>query len=171
MHYHDSTSTNVREDVVRAVTRYAQHHEIRQVREVAPGTYALRYRHDTDGHADERIFLAAIAAHPAIARVDPTTPAEDEVLGVDALVTVRGETTPVPIDVTARGRASRGYVANVLATLRRGVVPVVMEEVPTDLAPDTAFAAFTFWRHRSEVYFSAQHTGLTCDIPTGVCNR
>ena len=148
-------STTVRDEVMHAVTVYAQRHEVRRVREVAPGVYAVRHRHDTDGHRDESIFLAAIAAHPAVARVERTTAAEDEVLGVDALVTVRGARTPVPVDVTTRGRGCRGYVANLLATLRRGVVPVVIEHVPTDLAPDAAFAAFTFWWQTSEAYFRA----------------
>ncbi len=152
MHIYDSTSTMVREEIVHAVTRYAQRHEIRRVREVAPGAYTLRHRHDTDGHLDERVFLAAIAAHPHVARVDHTTHAEDEALGVDALVTVRGEATPVPIDVTTRGRGCRGYVANLLDTLQRGVVPVVMDVVESDLTPEDAFAAFTFWRRASEQY-------------------
>src|SRR5579884_4389908 len=156
MQYHDNTSTTVREQVVHAVTLYAQRHEVRRLREVAPGAYTLRYRHDRDGHRDERVFLAAIAAHPAIACVERTTHAEDEVLGVDALITVRGQETPVPIDVTTRGRGCRGYVANLLDTLRRGVVPVVIERVPTDLAPDDAFAAFAFWWHKSEVYFAVR---------------
>jgi hypothetical protein len=69
MEYHDSMSTTVREEVVHAVTVYAQRHEVRRVREVAPGAYAVRHRHDTDGHRDESIFLAAIAAHPAVARL------------------------------------------------------------------------------------------------------
>jgi len=77
-------------------------------------------------------------------------------LGLDALVTVRGEAVPVPIDVTTRGRTNRAYIANLLDTLRRGVVPVVIERMPTDLAPDAAFAAFEFWWRRSEEYFSAR---------------
>jgi len=156
MYEQDSTSTLVREGVVHAITLYAQYHEVHRVREIAAGAYSLRYRHDRDGHLDEQVFLAAIAAHPAIARVERTTHAEDEVLGVDALVTVRGASSPVPIDVTTRGRTSRGYVANLLDTLRRGVVPVVIERVPTDLAPDVAFAAFEFWRRGSEEYFRAR---------------
>jgi hypothetical protein len=156
MQYHDSTSTAVREEVVHAVTVYAHQHAVRCVREVAPGAYALRHRHDTDGHRDERVFLAAIAAHPAVARVERTTHAEDEMLGVDALVTVRGWAMPVPIDVTTRGRGCHGYIANLLATLGRGVVPVVLERVPPDLAPAAAFAAFAFWWQRSEAYFRAQ---------------
>jgi len=155
MHLNDSTSTVVREEIVHAVTHYAQRHEVRRVREVAPGAYTLRHRHDTDGHLDERVFLAAIAAHPHVAGVDHTTYAEDEALGVDALVTVRGEATPVPIDVTTRGRGCRGYVANLLDTLRRGVVPVVMDVVESDLTPEDAFAAFTFWRRNAEQYFHA----------------
>ncbi len=156
MQHHDSTSTTVREGVVHAIAQYAQHHEVHCVREVAAGAYSLRYRHDRDGHLDEQVFLAAIAAHPAVARVERTTHAEDEVLGVDALVTVRGASSPVPIDVTTRGRTSRGYVANLLDTLRRGVVPVVIERVPTDLAPDDAFAAFVFWWQKSEEFFAAR---------------
>ncbi len=62
--------------------------------------------------------------------------------------------TAIPIDVTTRGRDCRGYVANLLDTLRRGVVPVVIEHVPSDLAPDAAFAAFAFWWQKSEVYFA-----------------
>ncbi len=155
MYEQDSTSTTVREGVVHAIALYAQHHEVHRVREVAAGAYSLRYRHDRDGHLDEQVFLAAIAAHPAVACVERTTHAEDEALGVDALVTVRGTSSPVPIDVTTRGRASRGYVANLLDTLRRGVVPVVIERVPTDLAPDDAYTAFTFWWHKSEEYFAA----------------
>ncbi len=155
MYEQDSTSTLVREGVVHAIALHAQHHEVRRVREVAAGVYSLRYRHDRDGHLDEQVFLAAIAMHPAITRVERTTHAEDEVLGVDALVTVRGAASPVPIDVTTRGRTSPGYVANLLDTLRRGVVPVVIERVPTDLAPDAAFAAFAFWWHKSEEYFAA----------------
>jgi len=140
---------------VRAIALYAQHHEVRNVREVAAGAYSLRYRHDRDGHLDEQVFLAAIAAHPAVARVERTTHAEDEALGVDALVTVRGQETPIPIDVTTRGRTNPGYVANLLDTLRRGVVPVVIERVPTDLAPDDAYVAFAFWWRTSEEYFAA----------------
>jgi len=164
MQHHDNTSTLVREGVVQAITLYAHHHEVRNVREVAAGAYSLRYRHDRDGHLDEQVFLAAIAAHPAIARVECTTHAEDEALGVDALVTVRGQETPVPIDVTTRGRTSRGYVANLLDTLRRGVVPVVIERVPTDLSPDAAFAAFAFWWRTSEEYFAVS----TRLAPSGV---
>ena len=156
MQQYNSTSATVREEVINAVALYAHKHEMRQLREVAPGAYTPRYRHDTDGHLDEQVFLAAIAAHPRIARVDQVTHAEDEVLGVDALVTVRGESVPVPIDVTTRGRTNRGYTANLLDTLRRGVVPVVIERVPTDLAPDAAFAAFEFWRRGSEEYFRAR---------------
>lgn len=156
MQYHDSTSVTVRQEVVSAVALYAQRHEVQCIREIAPGAYTLRHRHDRDGHADERVFLAAIAAHPAVARVEPTTHAEDEVLGVDALVTVCGVAVPVPIDVTTRGRGCRGYIANLLDTLRRGVVPVVIERVPTDLAPDDAFAAFAYWWQRSEEYFHAR---------------
>jgi len=156
MYGQDSTSTTVREGVVRAIALYARRHEVHGVREVAAGSYSLCHRHDTDGHLDEQVFLAALAAHPAVARVESTTHAEDEALGVDALVTVRGHEVPVPIDVTTRGRASRGYVANLLDTLRRGVVPVVIERVPTDLAPDDAFAAFVFWWHKSEEYFAAR---------------
>ncbi len=156
MQQYNSTSATVREEVINAVALYAHKHEMRQLREVAPGAYTLRYRHDTDGHLDEQVFLAAIAAHPRITRVDQVTHAEDEVLGVDALVTVRGENVPVPIDVTTRGRTNRGYTANLLDTLRRGVVPVVIERVPTDLAPDAAFAAFEFWRRGSEKYFRAR---------------
>jgi len=163
MYEQDSTSTTVREGVVHAITQYAQHHEVRRVRDVAAGAYSLRYRHDRDGHLDEQVFLAAIAAHPAVARVERTTHAEDEALGVDALVTVRGASSPVPIDVTTRGRTSCGYVTNLLDTLRRGVVPVVIERVPTDLAPDDAFAAFTFWWQKSEEYFAAS----ACLAPSG----
>jgi len=155
MYGQDSTSTTVREGVVHAIALYARRHEVHGVREVAAGAYSLRYRHDRDGHQDENIFLAAIAAHPAIARVERTTHAEDEALGVDALVTVRGASSPVPIDVTTRGRTSPGYVANLLDTLRRGVVPVVIERMPTDLSPDAAFAAFVFWWRASEEYFAA----------------
>ncbi len=155
MQHYDSTSATVREEVISAVTVYAHKHEVRQLREVVPGAYTLRHRHDTDGHRDEQVFLAAIAAHPRIAHVDPATHAEDEVLGLDALVTVRGEAVPVPIDVTMRGRTNRAYIANLLDTLRRGVVPVVIERVPTDLAPDAAFAAFEFWWRASEEYFRA----------------
>jgi len=154
MYGQDSTSTTVREGVVHAIALYAQHHEIHHVREVAAGAYSLRYPHDRDGHLDEQVFLAAIAAHPAIARVERTTHAEDEALGVDALVTVRGASSSVPVDVTTRGRTSPGYVANLLDTLRRGVVPVVIERVPTDLAPDDAYAAFAFWWRASEEYFA-----------------
>ncbi len=164
MYEQDSTSTTVREGIVHAIALYAQHHEIHHVREVAAGAYSLRYRHDRDGHLDEQVFLAAIAAHPAIALVERTTHAEDEALGVDALVTVRGASSPVPIDVTTRGRTSRGYVANLLDTLRRGVVPVVIERVPTDLTPDDAFAAFAFWWRKSEEYFAAS----TRLAPSGV---
>lgn len=170
MQFNDSTSTAVREEVVHAVTLYAQRHEVRRMREVAPGDYAVRYRHDTDGHSDEHIFLTAIAAHPAVARVERTTHAEDEILGVDALVTVRGQKTPVPIDVTTRGRGCRGYAATLLDTLGRGVVPVVIEHVPSDLAPDTAFAAFAFWWHKSEVYFATRAllvAGCGVDVLTG----
>ncbi len=156
MYGQNSTSTTVREGVVHAIAQYARRHEVHRVREVAAGAYSLRYRHDRDGHLDEQVFLAAIAAHPAIARVERTTHAEDEVLGVDALVTVRGAASAVPIDVTTRGRTSRGYVANLLDTLRRGVVPVVIERVPTDLSPDDAFAAFAFWWRMSEEYFAAR---------------
>lgn len=156
MQYHDSTSTVVREEVVHALAHYALRHEVRRLREVAPGTYALRYRHDRNGHADEQVFLVAIAAHPAIAHVERMTHAEDEMLGVDALITVRGQETPVPVDVTTRGRGCRGYVANLLDTLRRGVVPVVIESVPIDLAPDAAYAAFTDWRAKAEAYFTAK---------------
>jgi len=155
MYEQDSTSTTVREGVVHAIAQYAQHHAVHRVREVAAGAYSLRYRHDRDGHRDEQVFLATIAAHPAIARVERTTHAEDEALGVDALVTVRGASVPVPIDVTTRGRTSPGYVANLLDTLRRGVVPVVIERVPTDLAPDDAYVAFAFWWRTSEEYFAA----------------
>jgi len=165
MYEQDSTSTMVREGVVHAIALYAQHHEVRRVREVAAGAYSLRYRHDRDGHLDEQVFLAAIAAHPAIARVERTTHAEDEVLGVDALVTMRGADSPVPIDVTTRGRTSRGYVANLLDTLRRGVVPVVIERVPTDLTPDVAYAAFAFWWHKSEEYFAARTCLAPSDAP------
>ncbi len=163
MYGQDSTSTTVREGVVHAIAQYAQHHEVCRVREVAAGAYSLRYRHDRDGHLDEQVFLAAIAMHPAIARVERTTHAEDEVLGVDALVTVRGASSPVPIDVTTRGRTSAGYVANLLDTLRRGVVPVVIERVPTNLSPDDAFAAFAFWWRTSEEYFAAS----ACLAPSG----
>lgn len=165
MQYHDSTSSAVREEVVYAVTRYAHYHEVRRLREVVPGAYTLRYRHDRDGHADERVFLAAIAAHPAVAHVERTTHAEDEVLGVDALITVCGEETPVPIDVTTRGRGCRGYVANLLDTLRRGVVPVVIECLPTDLAPDAAYAAFADWRGKAEAYFTATACLVSADAP------
>lgn len=165
MQYHDSTSTAVREEVVHAIARYAHRHEVRRLREVAPGTYTLRYRHDRDGHADERVFLTAIAAHPAIAHVERTTHAEDEALGVDALITVRGQETPVPIDVTTRGRGCHGYVANLLDTLRRGVVPVVIERVPTDLAPDAAYAAFADWRDKAEAYFTATACLASSDAP------
>jgi hypothetical protein len=161
MEYHDSTSTEVREHVVHAVALYAQAHAVRRLREPVPGRYAVRYRHDTDGHADERVFLAAIAAHPAIAHVRCTTPAEDEVLGVDALVIVHGEQLAVPIDVTTRGRGVPGGVANLLATLQRGVVPVVMEFVPTNIDPAVAYATFAFWRGKAEAFFLAR----TCQKP------
>jgi len=168
MHEQDSTSTTVREGVIHAIALYAQHHEVHHVREVAAGAYSLCYPHDRDGHLDEQVFLAAIAAHPAITRVERTTHAEDEVLGVDALVTVRGASSPVPIDVTTRGRTSRGYVANLLDTLGRGVVPVVIERVPTDLSPDDAFAAFAFWWRKSEEFFTARaclaFPGAPCDV-------
>ncbi len=170
MQHYDSTFAMVREEVVNAVALYARRHEIHRLREVAPGPYTPRHRHDTDGHLDEQVFLAAIAAHPRIAHVDPATHAEDEALGLDALVTVRGEAVPVPIDVTTRGRANRAYIANLLDTLRRGVVPVVIERVPTDLAPDAAFAAFEFWWRRSEEYFSARgalHISGEFDHATG----
>ena len=150
-----------------AIALYAQHHEVRNVREVAAGAYSLRYHHNRDGHLDEQVFLAAIAAHPAIARVERTTHAEDEALGVDALLTVRGASSPVPIDVTTRGRTSPGYVANLLDTLRCGVVPVVIERVPTDLAPDAAFAAFAFWWQKSEEYFAAR----TRRAPSGAAHH
>jgi len=156
MQQYNSTSTMIREEIVHSVALYTQRHEAHRLREVTPGAYTPRYRHDTDGHLDEQVFLAAIAAHPRIARVDHVTHAEDEALGVDALVTVRGENVPVPIDVTTRGRTNRGYTANLLDTLRRGVVPVVIERVPTDLAPDVAFAAFEYWWRGSEEYFRAR---------------
>lgn len=150
MQYQDSTSTEVREHVVRAVTLYAHSHAVHRLREPLPGAYTLRHRHDTDGHADERVFLAAMAAHPNITHVEYTTCAEDELLGVDALVTVCGERLPVPIDFTTKGRGVPGGVSNLHDTLKRGVVPVVMESVPTDLAPLTAFATFAFWRHKAD---------------------
>lgn len=173
MQYHDSTSVTVREEVVHAVTLYAQRHEVRHVREVAPGAYTVRHRHDTDGHLDERVFLAAIATHPRIARVDHMTDAEDEALGVDALVTARGEVEAVPIDFTTRGRGAPGGVANLRDTLRRGVVPVVLEDVPTDLAPDTAFTLFTYWRRKAEAYFAAHAclAPIPSDAPRYLCGR
>ena len=61
-------------------------------------------------------------------------------------MTVRGESLPVPIDVTTRGRGAPGGVANLLATLKRGVIPVVMEYVPTNLDAAEAYATFTYWR-------------------------
>ncbi len=155
MQHHHSTSAEVRPEVIDAVALYAHRRATHRFREPAPGTYGVRFRHDTDGHGDERVFLAAMAAHPGIAHVQPTTHAEDELLGVDALITVRGEQVPVPIDVTTRGRGVPGGVANLLATLQRGVIPVVLEEVPTDLSPDAAYAAFTFWRGKSEEFFQA----------------
>lgn len=156
MQYHPTTPTLIREPVVRAVALYAQERAAHSLREVVPGIYSLRYRHDTAGHADERIFLRAIAAHPTVARVDCTTAAEDELLGVDALLTLREGTSPIPIDVTGRGRSCRDYRTNLLTTLRRGVVPVVLEEIPSDLTPEAAFTAFHFWWQRSEVYFQAR---------------
>lgn len=155
MQYQDRISTEVREHVVRAVVLYAHNHAVHRLRETAPGTYTLRHRHDTDGHADEQVFLVAMVAHPNIAHVEQTTCAEDELLGVDALVTVRGENTPIPIDFTTKGRGVPGGVANLHDTLKRGVVPVVMEIVPDDLTPTAAFTAFTFWRARAEEYFRA----------------
>jgi hypothetical protein len=155
MEYHDSTSTEVREHVVHAAMLYAQAHAVRRLREPVPGRYAVRYRRDTDGHADERVFLAAIA------HVRCTPPAEDEVLGADALAIVRGERLAAPIDVTRRGRAVPGGVANLLAILQRGVVPVVMESVPTDIDPAVAYATFAFWRGRAEAFFLAR----TCQTP------
>lgn len=155
MQYQDSTFAEVRSHVVHAVALYAQTHAVRRLREPAPGTYTVRHRHDTGGHADERVFLAAIAAHPAVACVHCTTHAEDEMLGVDALVTMCGERLAVPIDVTTRGRGVSGGVANLLATLQRGVIPVVMEDVPTDLDPGAAYAAFAFWRQKGEEFFLA----------------
>lgn len=96
MQYHPTTPTLIREPVVRAVALYAQERAAHSLREVVPGIYSLRYRHDTAGHADERIFLRAIAAHPTVARVDCTTAAEDELLGVDALLTLREGDEPDP---------------------------------------------------------------------------
>ncbi len=155
MQHHHSTSADVRPEVIDAVALYAHTHARRRFRELAPGTYQVRFRHDTDGHSDEQIFLAAMAAHPAVALLQTTTHAEDEMLGVDALVTVRGERLAVPIDVTTRGRGAPGGVANLLATLQRGVIPVVLEEVPTDLRPEAAYAVFAFWREKSEAFFRA----------------
>jgi len=158
MYGQDSTSAAIRPRVVHAVAAYARRHTARttrRLREGLPPAYTPRHRHDTDGHADEAVFLAAIAADAHVARVEGTTAAEDELLGVDALVTVRGEGEAVPIDFTTRGRGAPGGVATLRDTLRRGVVPVVLEEVPTDLAPHVAYAAFADWRGRAEAYFVA----------------
>lgn len=155
MQPHASTAVAVRQDVVRAIALYSLRHGVDRHLAHLPRKYVPHHRHDTDGHADEGIFLDALAAHPSVARLERTTEAEDELLGVDALVTVQGEQMAVPIDFTTRGRGVRGGVANLHDTLRRGVIPVVLEEVPTDLAPATAYAAFAGWRAKGEEFLDA----------------
>ncbi len=155
MQEHCTTPHDVRQDVVRAVALYSLRHGVRRHLTGLPHKYVPQHRHDTGGHADEDIFLAALAAHPDVGHLERTTPAEDELLGVDALVTMRGESTAVPIDFTTRGRGVHGGVANLHDTLRRGIIPVVMEEVPTDLVPAAAYAAFSGWRAKGEEFLAA----------------
>ena len=61
----------------------------------------------------------------------------------------------MPIDFTTRGRGAPGGVTNLHDTLRRGIIPVVMEEVPTDLMPAAAYAAFAGWRAKGEEFLAA----------------
>ncbi len=155
MQEHRTTPQDVRQDVVRAVALYSLRYGVHRHLTGLPHKYVPQHRHDTDGHLDEDIFLAALAAHPNVGHLERTTPAEDELLGVDALVTMRGEFVAVPIDFTTKGRGAPGGVTNLHDTLQRGIIPVVMEDVPTDLVPAAAYAAFAGWRAKGEEFLAA----------------
>ena len=122
-------------------------------------TYTPRFAHDRDGHRDQERFLAALERHPAVRSVRRTAPEEDERTGVDAWVGVVGTPALVPIDVTTRDRSASGAADNLLATLRRGTVPVVIEQAALDaeLTPERAYAAFVEYRHLSDQFFQARH--------------
>jgi len=121
-------------------------------------TCAARFAHDRDGHRDEARFLDALRRHPAIRDVAPASTRQDEWDGVDAWVSLVGEEVPVPIDVTTRDRSASGAAEKLLAALRRGVIPVVVEQATLDAGLDheAAYAAFADYRAKGDRFLHAR---------------
>jgi len=113
---------------------------------------APRFAHDRDGHRDEARFLDALRRHPAVQGVTLASTRQDEWDGVDAWVSLVGEEAAVPIDVTTRDRSASGAAEKLLAALRRGVIPVVVEQATLDAGLDheAAYAAFTDYRAKGD---------------------
>jgi len=119
--------------------------------------HAPRFAHDLDGHRDEALFLEALARHPAVRDVTPASTRQDEWDGIDAWVSLVGEGPAVPIDVTTRDRSAPGAAEKLLAALRRGVIPVVVEQATLDAGIDheAAYAAFMDYRAKGDLFLRA----------------
>lgn len=106
------------------------------------------------------MFLGALEQHPRVRTVRRTSIEEDERTSVDAWVGLTDEPTLVPIDVTTRGRDARGAAENLLATLRRGVIPVVVEQESLDrgLTAERAFDAFVEYRRMGDRFLVERGT-------------
>jgi len=122
--------------------------------------YRPRFAHDRDGHRDEALFLAVLERHPDVQSVARASTKEDERYGIDAWVTLASEGVAVPIDVTTRGRGTSGAAEKLLAGLRRGVIPIVVEQAVIDagLNPDVAYAAFITYREKGDLFLRARRT-------------
>jgi len=137
------------------VTQVAIHYAPRYV--PSGRAHAPRFAHDRDGHRDEARFLDALRRHPAVRDVVPASTRQDEWDGVDAWVSLVGEEVPVPIDVTTRDRSASGAAEKLLAALRRGVIPVVVEQATLDAGLDheAAYAAFADYRAKGDRFLHA----------------
>jgi len=147
MHQEDTTARALAQAAVHYAPRFAPFDR----------AYAPRYAHDRDGHRDEALFLDVLERHPAVQGVARASTREDERGGVDAWVSLAGEGTAVPIDVTTRGRGTPGAAEKLLVALRRGVIPVVVEQATLDagLDPAAAYAAFAAYRAKGDHFLRA----------------
>jgi len=147
MYGEDTTDRGAAQATVHYAPRYAP----------SGRAHAPRFAHDRDGHRDEARFLDALRRHPVVRDVTSASTRQDEWDGVDAWVSLVGEEAAVPIDVTTRDRSAPGAAEKLLAALRRGVIPVVVEQATLDAGIDheAAYAAFMDYRAKGDLFLRA----------------